>query len=145
MDNFNQVEAMRQRIARLKTETESLKELWFTVLPPDWLPSDRQFFTWLGKYDFQIVGYGIETASNRLNRKEIAAEKDGGEIQWSKDSCVSFASGVMKQQTLRGDNETAREDKKAIAEKRAAEARVRRKQMLDDAGKSKGFSIEDLA
>lgn len=103
MDTFEHIAAMQQRIARLRAETESLKEVWNTFLPSEWLPSDRQFMTWLGKYDYSMNAYGIETASNRLNRKECEAGEEP--IQWNKDACVKFISGVMKQETLRGDAE----------------------------------------
>ena len=103
MDNFKHIEAMRQRMAQLKAETDSLKEVWTVYLPSEWLPSDRQFMVWLGKYDYQMTAYGIETASNRLNRKECEAGEEP--IQWDKDACVKFISGVMKQETLRTDAE----------------------------------------
>ena len=100
---MEQIEAMRQRIARLKAETESLKELWQTVLPPEWLPSDRQFMVWLNKYDFAMTAYGIETAANNLNKKECDAAKQSTDVQWDKLACMSFVSGVMKQQRLRDE------------------------------------------
>ena len=103
MDTFEHIAAMQQRIARLKAETESLKEVWNTFLPSEWLPSDRQFMVWLNKYSFHTAAYGIETASNRLNRKEIEAGEEP--IQWDKDECVRFASGVMKQQQFRDEDQ----------------------------------------
>jgi hypothetical protein len=98
---MDQIEAMRQRIAKVKSETASLKELWLTMLPAEWLPTDRQFMVWLNIYDFHTTAYGIETASQRLNKKECDAEQGNDEIQWDKNECVRFASGVMKQQQFR--------------------------------------------
>ncbi len=107
MDTFKHVEALRLRTAQLKAETESLKELWLTLFPADWLPSDRQFMVWLNLYDFGSVSYGIETAANRLNRKEIEAEETTNELIWNKSEAVKFASGVMKKQEER--------DKRSVA------------------------------
>jgi hypothetical protein len=122
---MDQIEAMRQRIARAKAEAESLKELWLTLLPAEWLPSERQFITWLNIYDFHTAAYGLETASNRLNRKEFEAEEKSAEVTWDKSACIRFASGVMKQQQYR-DNPGG--DK--VAEKNA------------NPGTGKGFEVE---
>lgn len=99
------IEAMKQRIAQVNAETESLKELWLSVLPADWLPKDFQFKTWLRQADYYVVIYGIESTADRYNRKDQEAAEDDKPMEWNQHAAIRFVSGCIQQQKRRDEAE----------------------------------------
>lgn len=115
----DRIEATKQRIAKTNAETESLKELWLSVLPADWLPKDFQFKTWLRQADYYVVVYGIESTADRYNRKDQEAAEESKAMTWDAHAAIRFVSGCIQQQK-----------KRDLAEEKAAEAAQNRKKAL---------------
>jgi len=71
----NRAQKLLAHISQLKEEVAALKELYATLLSPEFMVEDRQFQTWLKMYDFHVVVEGIESAAKRINRVEQEIEE----------------------------------------------------------------------
>jgi hypothetical protein len=96
-----------ERIHREKEETDALKALWPTILPEQYLPSDRTFLIWLDRYDLDTIAEGIRACAAWMSQMESKAEDrtkpKAGPI--TKDRLVKYASGCMKNIAERAEKE----------------------------------------
>lgn len=84
---------LRERTARIREERKSLEEHWLELIGSidDFIPSDRQFNTWLIKYGpFDNVAAAIDKCACWINLCESRDETPCfGQI-------VKYCSGIMK-------------------------------------------------
>jgi hypothetical protein len=87
-------EELRDRIKRLKGETESLKEYWSTFISETNVPPDRQFTVWINHYGFDVAAASLADMVERLQRWLDDPDKPVDTLR-----LVKYVSGIMKRKS----------------------------------------------